>query len=59
MLCLLDKTFCFIKCANTACARNLNEEFEREAKKLGLPLSLGNFKTDDCGFIPVIETENE
>lgn len=52
MLCYKDRAFCFRECANTSCHRHLSEEIERGAKHLGLPLSLADFRTFTCGYMP-------
>ena len=53
MLCYKDRSWCrySYQCANEDCGRNYTDaEREHNIKSVDLPVSMGDFKTDDCGF---------
>lgn len=57
-----DRTWCNQICSNKSCDRNFTEEEETLAIKwwgdVDFPLIGSDFKSDDCGYIP-IETTKE
>lgn len=64
MICYKDRAWCTssFACSNTECPRNLNEKEVEQAVKwwggLDFPYSMNDFKTDDCGYIEVLECKN-
>ena len=48
----LDAAFCTQACLNSKCYRCVTPYHRERAKEIGLPFSLMDFKTDDCGYIP-------
>lgn len=53
MLCYKDRSFCSQNCANKECSRNINEYVIGAAKRCNLPIDMNDFKTDDCGYLPL------
>lgn len=61
MLCYKDRSFCSQECANRDCSRNVNDDSMADAQKWrysfdGDPpvlLSMADFKTDNCGYLPL------
>ena len=51
MISYLDMTFCSQPCSNEECERNVTQEIRDDAADFGLPLCLGDMKTEDCGFV--------
>jgi len=58
MMCYKDKTFCCwaTVCANSKCPRWFDMG---QAQKQDLPVSVADFKTDTCGYIPTKEHKRQ
>lgn len=59
MLCYRDMTFCgnSKECLTTDCPRYLSDDVIKEANVFGVPLSVGNFKSDCIRFRPIKKEE--
>lgn len=61
MICYKDRSWCVHSintlCNNTSCSRFYTKE-ERQYNNNELPLSIADFKTDNCGY-EATETINE
>lgn len=62
-MCYKDRAWCMeslgdpeTKCVNYKCDRNLNPEERKQAirwwRGTNFPISVVNFKTEDCGYVP-------
>lgn len=55
MICYRDRAFCYRSatghCISETCPRRVTHEDRKGAEKLGLPFSLIDFLSDDCGYI--------
>jgi len=54
MICYMDRSWCSesSQCGNTSCSRNYTEEDRRRNENgVDLPISVGNFKTKECGHV--------
>lgn len=55
MLCYKDRSWCIHSlntgCMNEACSRFYTEE-EKQYNKDDMPLSIADFHSENCGFIP-------
>lgn len=51
-----DRTFCARSaagdCVNQECSRAISQKDLQEAERMELPLSVTDFKTEDCGYRP-------
>ena len=52
MISYLDRAFCTQACINFKCYRCVTPANRHNAKEIGLPFSLMDFKKDDCGYKP-------
>lgn len=52
MLCYKDRSFCMVPCANLECHRVVTDEVLEGSKKTGLPISIADYRTPDCGYLP-------
>ena len=52
MISYKDRAFCVdsYTCSNLACGRNLMSEDQEHIERVGLPVSLAEFKTAECGY---------
>lgn len=61
MLCYKDRSFCSQECANRDCSRNINDDVIADSIRWWgnnegkVPIGIDDFKTDNCGYLPLDE----